>query len=123
MNTTTKQIDEIFYWKSLRGFDSYCRLRIYTPLSPPDITVVVVSELPDSGTSITNDVKILIQLVRDRYKLNLCKTVWIEHYPPDNVVKFHTYSKVFLAGGKACWQPTTIAEIEKLVKCTFEDGK
>lgn len=60
MNTTHKQVDEIFYWKSSHGFDSYCRLRIYVPLPPPDITVVVASELPDSGTSITNDVKILI---------------------------------------------------------------
>lgn len=61
--------------------------------------------------------------MRDRYKLNLCKTVWIEHYPPDNVIAHHTYSKVFLAGGKAFWQHTTEEEIKKLVQCTLENGK
>lgn len=123
MTSTAKTVDTIFRWQTHPAFVASCRLRIYQPLPPLELTVVIVSELPDNeGSSITNDAERLVDLVSKEFSLDLFKTVWLEHYPPDGVVSRHSYSKVFFAGQRAYWKHTTKEEIEALIQCALDES-
>ena len=76
----TKQIDTHHTYKPpWSGIYARCRLRIY---EHEPHTVVLLTELPDNpGISVTNWAAELATEIAAQYKLDLGRTLWIEHYP------------------------------------------
>jgi hypothetical protein len=114
-------IDTIFNYKGFWGCASKCRIRIYRN---GDKDIIIATELPDNpGTSVTNFAEHLAKLVVLKFKLNLCRLVWIEHYPADRLYK-ENYSRVQFTlsvrddGGFEFsapeWSHLTKEEVEKL---------
>lgn len=56
-------LDDIFHYKlnKYRKIDDHCRIRIYRQKSP---TVVILTELKNSGMSVTNAVEFIIPQVK-----------------------------------------------------------
>lgn len=80
------ETDVIFQWIGFgdghfRGWNSWCRLRIWRNKS-----IVLMSDLDekDAGTSITNSIENIMSLIRKTYELTEPIT-WIEHYPRHNL--------------------------------------
>ncbi len=108
--------DTIFDYKGFWNCDSQCRIRIY---DTSEITIVIASEIEkNEGTSITNVCEYLIKKVGEHFCLNLHKTLWIEHYPPDVLIEEDTYSMVSIdLRGSACWTPIAQEKVEELIVC------
>jgi len=107
--------DTIFHYKGFWNCDSQCRIRIY---ETPEKTVVIATELDENeGTSITNVCERLIKEVGEHYQLSFQRTIWIEHYPPDNVIeREHTYSVAGINfSGKASWTHIERKKVEELI--------
>lgn len=77
------KVDQVFSWTGGcdgRGrWQSQCWLRIYHP--HPEATVVIVSDIPNAGTSITNAAARLAKLVVKEFRISPKEMVWIEQYP------------------------------------------
>ncbi|NET13331.1 MAG: hypothetical protein F6K08_10975 [Okeania sp. SIO1H6] len=109
--------DTIFHYNGFWNCDSQCRIRIY---DSAETTIVIASEIDDNdGTSITNVCEYLIKKVGEHFGLNLQKTLWIEHYPPDGFLEEnHTYKIVSInIQGAACWTPIAQEKVGELIAC------
>ena len=73
------ELDEHFHYKISRGrkIDDFCRIRLYALKS--DRPVCVLTELKNSGMSVTNAIELIVLQACDAYNLGF-NTLFIEHY-------------------------------------------
>ena len=93
MQTSFKEIDEIFDFKGLWDIHSKCGLKI---TQQNDKYIVIVTELyqDNPGTSITQATCILAKQICEKYHLPKNKVVYIEH-SPDMSSKLSFYDEEF----------------------------
>jgi hypothetical protein len=71
--------DETLFYEGYHNFPSHCRMRVYT--ATEGTPVIVLTELPDSGTSVTNQAERAFYLAWRRIGSPEGGVYLIEHYP------------------------------------------
>jgi len=120
-----KKVDSIFHYQGFGDIPSHCRIQIF---EMPEYTIVVASEMENSGTSVTNLAENIATLVMQEYKINFDRLFWIEHYPVNLGIstQHDTFQLVtFQQKGDGLIHPEWISkskeEVEKLISEKLTD--
>lgn len=107
--------ESIFTWQSKKhSVKSHCYLRIYWLYF--DMAIVVVSDLSNNfGSSITDSVEELINLVCSHFKLTHKKVMWLEHFPTKNPQELDIYYGVQLFSNHVVRYQLTKQDVERLL--------
>ena len=122
MNLPTADLDDIFHYKlnKYRQIDDRCRIRIYRRTKS---TICIMTELKNSGMSVTNAVEFIIPQIKWLFKQENNplpeNTIFIEHYDRDSYYGHgddETFEIVTLKNHRPLWNPVTFTQVLNLIK-------
>ena len=133
------KIDEIFEFRGYHGFPSKCRIRAWLFGRIELSILVMMSDIPDGGTSITNAseviaTKVMQDIVGPKFDLEHDRVTWIEHYPRQgennrdpvyrtsfDLVTYKWLNGKELRATSPSWTRVSKAWIEELIKDRIEE--
>lgn len=131
--------DMIFNYPGYHGIKSKCRLRIWIRGRINASAIVVMSDVPDGGTSITNRSeviasKVVTDILLPKHEISHTRAIWFEHYPhaeklfPEDHETFDlvTYewdipNKSTIRARNPSWYRVSLEVVEGLVKEEIND--
>lgn len=114
-------VDDIFHYKlnKYRQIDDHCRIRIYRQTKQ---TICILTELKNSGMSVTNSVEFIIPQVKWLFEQENNPlpedTIFIEHYDRDSYYDCglnETFDIITLKNGSPLWNRVTPQTVFDLV--------
>lgn len=93
------QIDQEFNYAGYHGIASKCRLRVWMGGRVDRMVFVMMTELDNSGTSVTNRSEHIATMVNKdilipKFGIDRDRAIWIEHYSKGGVTPWDTFDVV-----------------------------
>ena len=124
MNAQTRTVDALYRFND-HGRVGNCRLRMFE-LGPDRPAVAIVTELPDSGPSVTNAAEAIAESLARDFGLDLDSLLFVEHLLPWQLGPEQFSAVAFETGPDGHlyypqWRAITRRSIEQLIGATLID--
>ncbi len=117
--------DGLLEYSGFHNISSHCRIRIYKVNNK---SIVILSEMENTGTSITNVIEKIVPLLIKNYDIPYEQLTLVEHYPIDmgivadrDTFQFVTFSQENNCYANPGWDDVNKKELEELIGEKLDD--